>query len=182
MNREQLTDNYMAGDVQRFHSTPGITKQTISEHSWGVALIVQYLAPTCSKRLIMAALTHDVAESITGDIPAPVKWADPNVSQLFSIMEKQAEKKLGVDQFLEGLSEQEEIILKLADTLEGMFYCNKRMFVGEKGGTEPFYQWQEFLKRTSDRLDKLPDDMVIRFSELYMEVTGEKVGAENGGE
>lgn len=172
MKLEHLSENYIAGDVVRFHSVPGIAKQTISEHQWGVALIVQYLQPNCSKRLIMAALTHDLAESKTGDIPAHVKWASQDLSALLTMMEVQAEKSMGLDTFLDGLSEEEETILKLADTMEGMFYCNKRMFHGEKGGNEPFYQWTEFVKRSSDRIEKLPQDVRERFSQLYNQVTG----------
>ena len=69
----------LSGDVERFHSNPGIAKQKNSEHQWGVALLCQHFNPLCSKGIILAALTHDAPELFTGDLPATIKWSNPEI-------------------------------------------------------------------------------------------------------
>lgn len=67
-----------SGNVVRFHAVPGVGKQKNSEHQWGVALLVAAIKPDCSKELLLAALTHDSAEIVTGDIPFTFKKIRPN--------------------------------------------------------------------------------------------------------
>ena len=109
-----------SGDVVRFHNHVGVDKQKLSEHQWGVALIVQAISPDCSKALLLAALTHDAHEYYVGDIPANVKWDNPELRTVLSNIEKHWEEKNGIHYDLHW---EENLTLKLADTLEGMWYC-----------------------------------------------------------
>lgn len=137
-------DNILAsGDVERFHSVPGMVKQDIANHSWGVALLVQYFDPNCRKELLLAALTHDCAELKTGDIPADVKWENPDLKKALSEMEERIEKEWGIHY---NLTAQETTLLKICDCLEGMTYCLKRLNMGEQGAGYPFGKWYNFLK------------------------------------
>ena len=70
------------GAIKRYHTLETIGEQSVASHSWGVAMILQYLEPNVSKEAILRALTHDVAELFTGDIPAPVKWANPDLVEV----------------------------------------------------------------------------------------------------
>lgn len=65
-----------AGEVRRGHTVRDF-HQTIAEHSWRVAALLWHAyrgAPPAG--LIEAALFHDAAEILTGDIPAPAKWGN----------------------------------------------------------------------------------------------------------
>jgi len=133
-----------SGGVVRFHQQVGVTKQQNSEHQWGVALIVQHLNPNCSKDLILAALTHDAAESYTGDSPFPVKKDHPELSAILRKLEMQWEKENNINF---NLTDEEKVTLKLADSLEGMWYCLQRYKCGEKNALTPFTAWRKFICR-----------------------------------
>jgi 5'-deoxynucleotidase YfbR-like HD superfamily hydrolase len=132
-----------SGDVVRFHNHVGIDKQKNSEHEWGCALIVNYIYPQCSKKLLLAALTHDAAEYLTGDIPFPAKQQNPELGVILKEMEEKWEEENGV---LFELSKEETIILKIADTLEGMWFCISQVRNGNLNAKRPFRKWRKFFQ------------------------------------
>ena len=72
-----------AGKIQRFHMTPNHRSQTVGEHSYGVAMWVHFLYNGDPPALaLIVALTHDMAELYTGDMPAQVKWEFPALAKL----------------------------------------------------------------------------------------------------
>jgi 5'-deoxynucleotidase YfbR-like HD superfamily hydrolase len=71
---------YNAGSVRRYHTQNVIKDQDLAAHQWGVAMICREIMPA-DLHLIEAALTHDLAESITGDIPYTGKKKYPKLKQ-----------------------------------------------------------------------------------------------------
>ena len=67
---------YDAGAVRRYHTNKTLKDQDLAAHSWGVAMIIREIMPG-NLMLIEAALTHDLAESVTGDIPYTGKRKHP---------------------------------------------------------------------------------------------------------
>lgn len=130
----------ISGSVERFHNAVGISNQHVSSHSWGVAMLCQHFDPDCSKELIMAALSHDCAEMFTGDIPANTKWELPELKKLLDKYEDKILLDLGLSF---ELTDEEKILLKICDILEGMQYCLGRMQMGERGARRPFWAWYE---------------------------------------
>ena len=131
-----------SGEVVRFHNHVGIDKQKNSSHQWGVALIIQHVYPQCSKELLLAAMTHDCAEYYIGDIPSPVKWDNPELKEMLSQIEKKWEESNGVDF---DLNFEEKLVLKIGDTLEGMWYCVQQVRLGNINAKRPFRKWRKFL-------------------------------------
>jgi len=134
--------------VMRFHSVPGVTMQSIAEHSWGVALLCQKFMPYCSKDLILTALTHDCAELMTGDVPAPAKWKSHNLKSELDGMEMEVDSKWGI--VFDLADYREHVLLKICDALEGMNYCLSRREHGEVGASAPFQAWSNHLLKTFD--------------------------------
>lgn len=132
----------MSGDVERFHAVPGITKQKLSEHQWGVSILVQHLYPNCRKEVVLTALTHDVPELVTGDIPATFKWSYPEVREFITKFENKIEKDWDIHF---NLSSSEYDMLKICDMLEGMVYCIKRFKCGELNAATPFLEWAKVI-------------------------------------
>lgn len=64
---------FYAGLVHRWHTNPRLagTVDRLDGHQARVARIIIALWPDASRDLILAALTHDDGEYITGDVPAP---------------------------------------------------------------------------------------------------------------
>ncbi|MBE16831.1 MAG: hypothetical protein CL867_11340 [Cytophagaceae bacterium] len=115
------------GEVKRYHTLSTIGEQTVASHSWGVTLLMVWLKPDISKIAMLKALTHDVAEKQTGDMPAPTKWNNPELAKELSVVEKNIEEALGVD-FI--ITEEERQYFKQADMFELLLYCVKQRSLG----------------------------------------------------
>jgi 5'-deoxynucleotidase YfbR-like HD superfamily hydrolase len=129
--KDKLVNNLLnileGGDVKRYHTLPTIGEQTVANHSWGVAMILNWLDPNISKIAVLKALAHDVAEKQTGDIPAPTKWNNRSLAKRLSAFERRIEKELGVDY---KIPEKEKVLFKQADVFELLLYCVKQRSLG----------------------------------------------------
>ena len=128
-NDETLQIIRTSSYLKRYHTLPSHEHQTIAHHSWNVAALVQFMWPDCRKDLILAALYHDVPEALTGDIPAPFKWANPDISEILERAEKQFLEKYGLGT---DLTDAEKRMLSIADTLELVLYCQEQVSMGNQ--------------------------------------------------
>lgn len=64
-----------ASRVVRWHTASVIHRETLGEHHGMVAQLLLLVFPDCSKEALAYAVTHDVGELITGDVPSPTKEA-----------------------------------------------------------------------------------------------------------
>ena len=114
------------GSVRRFHAERFIGEQTVLHHSASTALLlIQALGPFCSINLIKAALCHDLEEGVTGDIPAPAKWACGNTLQ-----ELEAKVREAYNIPFPDLTETEQQLLKAADFLDATMTCLEQRLMG----------------------------------------------------
>jgi 5'-deoxynucleotidase YfbR-like HD superfamily hydrolase len=117
-----------SGYVKRFHTLPTIGEvQSVSAHSWNVTLLINELFPDAGKQLLLAAMYHDVAEIIIGDMPATTKWKYPDLAEALAQAEEKVERELNI-QF--ALTEREKIILKMCDMLELVLYSAEQLKLG----------------------------------------------------
>lgn len=111
------------GRVARYHAEPDAPRQTVAEHSWRVAVIAGSLYPD-RPALVLAALYHDAAEGVTGDVPAPAKRY---LAPAFDELEARIKGLLGVDRHLASLSEEDHLRLKLIDYIELCLHLHSGM-------------------------------------------------------
>lgn len=75
---DKITMQRASGNVLRWHTDPYWVgnRQNIAEHTFGLLIILMQITPSyhMSTQLVRAALNHDLAEQVTGDIPGPAKW------------------------------------------------------------------------------------------------------------
>lgn len=113
--------------VKRFHTARTLTENNVAEHSFEVALLCHILSDgTESRNLLLAALTHDLAEHETGDIPGYVG------SAMKSCLKEHEEHLLNIAGLSFALTEGEERTLKLADRLSGMLFCLRERQLGNR--------------------------------------------------
>lgn len=106
------------GGVRRYHAHPGIAPQSVAEHSWRVAVLCAYLWPD-RPQLVTAALYHDVAEGLFGDLPAPAKRAlPPAAADALAEIETEYERYLGIERHAGSLCVEDYRRLKIADYTE----------------------------------------------------------------
>jgi len=126
---ERVTFRVEASWVKRYHTRQTLTTETLGQHGHTVATLVQQVYPECSKKAILAALEHDLPEFVTGDTPAPAKWASADLDQALSALEA----KVIVDEGLyscTGLTDGERELLKWADMMALVLYCLQEVRMG----------------------------------------------------
>lgn len=129
----QLAFVRRGGAVRRYHTHYVHHRETVAEHSWGVAMLCTVLSGGSPRaELLMAALAHDLPEGVVGDIPAPSKrlCGDAIYDREHRLLE---EAGLAFD-----LTDEEARILKLADILDGMTFCCAELERGNRGVAEIF--------------------------------------------
>ena len=132
-----------SGDVVRYHCAPVKDKQLLSSHHWETAVILEYIYPECSKALLFYALTHDVAELFTGDLPATVKVDSPVVKGSLDSLEQMYEtQRLGLHH--PEFSGFEKLAVKWADVISGIYFTRKRVMQGDRPAVPVLANWMEY--------------------------------------
>lgn len=108
-----------------------------------MATILLELWPECSKELIMAALYHDVPESLIGDNPTPIKWKFPDLAKELEKVEKEVMKDMAIYITLERY---EKVMLKIADMMELLWFCVEEERRGNRNFKEVFVRGTKYLQ------------------------------------
>jgi 5'-deoxynucleotidase YfbR-like HD superfamily hydrolase len=135
----------------RYHTVQMHCYQRIDAHSWGVAMLVDYLTTDMRPRdklmLLQAALRHDMAECEVGDVPAPAK------------------RKLGIRKALDDaefevlrlygwgtpeLRPHQKRILAIADAADGALHCIAERRHGNMNVVPVFKNFMQYLVTESD--------------------------------
>lgn len=89
--------------INRWGLMRNTMSENIQEHSLQVAMIAHALAAIKNKYfdgdinadfVAVLGIYHDCSETITGDMPTPVKYFDPNISKAYNQVEEVAKNKL----------------------------------------------------------------------------------------
>lgn len=131
-----------AGGVKRYHVKRTHRTQTVAEHTFGMLMLVkQVLEKTVvsdfdKSRIYEAVLHHDLPELFTGDIPAPIKRAHPQLGPLMNTIEEGL-APLYLDAHL---GPWDAALIKWADRMELVLWCLEEIRMGNT-----------FLEQTAQR-------------------------------
>ena len=126
----KLSTLLKAANVKRYHTVSTIGDQNLGHHSHRVCLILRFLlGGSVPSYLYEAALFHDLAESVTGDVPATTKWYDPELAEQLDRIEIEWEKEQGIPM---DLSTKDWLLLAVADKLELVAYCTEQLMLGNQ--------------------------------------------------
>lgn len=147
--------------------------ENIQEHSLQVAMIAHALAVIKNKyfngrlnadKIAVYAIYHDSNETITGDLPTPVKYFNPNISNAYKDVERLSKEKLlsmlpddlkdvyKEILFFEKLDPEYEKLVKAADRIAAYIKCLEE----EKAGNSEFKKAGEATLKKIERID-LPE-------------------------
>lgn len=137
--------------IRRWGLKRNAVDENVMEHSWEVATIAHALALIHNRRcggavdanaVAAAALFHDASEVITGDLPTPVKYHNPAITQAYKALERTAERELlallpadlrpDYQELLleERLPQMHRALIKAADTLAAYIKCEAELRAG----------------------------------------------------
>lgn len=125
-------------------------QENLSEHSLETALIAHLLAVIRNRRfggnidpcfVATAAMFHDTSEIITGDMPTPVKYRNPEIKNAYKEIEASAQQKL-LSMLPEDIrgdfvplytpDEETEKLIKAADKLSALIKCIEETVSGNR--------------------------------------------------
>lgn len=141
---ERLEFMYRGAKTRRYHTEDVLHPQNVAEHSWGVAMLVVMIDPAASKEVLLAALSHDVAEHIVGDVPAPSKRANPALKATLDTLEGSLLAGAGLG-FADGLTDYEKSVVKAADIIDGMMFCVNERRRGNKDITNVYRNFSSYI-------------------------------------
>lgn len=129
--------------ISRWGLMRNLRQENIAEHSLDTAIIAHLLCElrntrfggnVDSSRAVLYAVFHDVPEIITGDLPTPVKYSNPAISEAYKQVEADAVETLlnGVPDDLRGtyaeiFNEDNDTevrkLVKAADKISALIKC-----------------------------------------------------------
>ena len=134
--------------VERWQGTPQLLPYNVSTHAYNCAMLYMQLCHVCEKivsvQLLSALLCHDNMESLTGDLLAPAKDAEP---ESWDNIEKQAQEKwrkehnipaimsiafLPIEENFTFLIKEDQHLLKIIDMLEFLLHAQQEYKAGNR--------------------------------------------------
>ncbi len=139
--------------LQRWGLKRNTVTENVMEHSWEVSVIAHALALISNRyfegkldvnAIVVSALYHDCSEVITGDMPSPIKYHSPEITQAYKLIENKAERELlnllptelqddyRTVMIEEDLPKDHKIIIKAADTISAYLKCKMEVAAGNQ--------------------------------------------------
>ncbi|MBQ7348749.1 MAG: 5'-deoxynucleotidase [Clostridia bacterium] len=136
--------------IKRWSLMRSIREENIMEHSQQVAVIAHALAIIANKnygknvdvnKVVLLAQYHEVGEVITGDLPTPIKYFNPEIKAAYKDLEKGAcERLIGMlpenmqkdyeEYIMPDENTEEYKIVKCADRLAAYLKCVEEIKAG----------------------------------------------------
>jgi hypothetical protein len=158
------------GQVTRYHTELCVKSQDVAQHSFNVAWLCWLLSgKDPSANLLLAALSHDAGERKTGDMPSPTKRSIEGLTDRLDALERRSTLRAGFEGVV--ITDHERTILKLADLLDGCFYCLREIMMGNRLMVDDLRNgaWLNFMDYTVDYLTSMPTSLAKHIGEeLYI--------------
>ena len=167
--------------IQRWALMRNTAQENVQEHSHQVAVLAHALAVIRNEKfggsvdagqVAVAALYHDASEILTGDMPTPIKYDNPDIRKAYKEVEAMAERKLlhmlpeelqpAYAPIITGQSGEVEELVKAADKLSAYIKCVEEMKAGNN-------EFREAAAQTRKALDAYELPEVAYFMETFME-------------
>ncbi len=165
--------------INRWGLMKNTTPESLSLHTLDTTIIADMLWALCKKNgkifdrgeFLSAALYHDAPEILTGDLPTPVKYLNPEIKKAYKAVEKTAEERL-IDMLPPEIkgdlqtsfkpSAEVKRYIKVADKLSALIKCIEE----EKAGNSEFKIAKDMQIKAITESD-IPE--AIEFMELFID-------------
>ena len=162
------------------HSTRA---ESLSEHTCDTALLAHllcliakhYTGTPCRPEVVaVAALYHDAGEILTGDMPTPIKYFNPEIREAYRKVEEVADQKLLAmlppelrpiyENILRPADAEVEELVKAADKLSAYIKCVEELKAGNS-------EFRDAAAQTRAALEEYELPEVTYFLETFMPVS-----------
>ncbi len=154
-------------NIYRWGLMRNTKQENLSEHSLEVAFVAHALAVINNKKLggdinpektALAAMFHDTSEIITGDMPTPIKYYNPEIKNVYKQIETVAEDKLisllpdymkdDISAVYKNVPSEMQKIIKAADKISAYIKCLEEIKMGNR-------EFEVAAKSTKDAIHKM---------------------------
>ena len=169
--------------IKRWSLMKSVSEENIAEHSAQVARIAHALAVIKNRkfggelnadRIATMALYHETSEVLTGDLPTPIKYYNPEIRKAYKDIEGIANEKLLSmlpeelredyrELIVEGEDSYERMLVKAADKLSAYIKCVEEL----RSGNREFAAAEATLKKEIERYYRY--DEVRYFCDTFLE-------------
>ena len=169
--------------IKRWSLMKSVSDENIAEHSAQVAQIAHAIAVIKNKkfggdvnadRIAVMALYHETSEVLTGDLPTPIKYYNPEIRRAYKDIEGIANDKLigmlpnelqGEYESLIKLddSSYEHTVIKAADKISAYIKCVEEM----RSGNREFAKAEKSLKKEVDSYRKYEE--IAYFCDTFLD-------------
>jgi 5'-deoxynucleotidase YfbR-like HD superfamily hydrolase len=158
---QQLDLITRGGAVKRYHTVQTLQQESVATHSYLVAWCVTMLsAQTPRAELLLAALQHDIAEAVTGDLPAPSK-RELKIRDQFAAYESAVLQHYRHGDFDADLTDDERRVLKLADVCAGILFCVQERTMGNLFIAEPYRNFRAYATELAPAIGRERDFLSV---------------------
>lgn len=138
-------------NIYRWGLMRNTKQENLSEHSLEVAFVAHALAIINNRRLggninaekvALSAMFHDTSEIITGDMPTPIKYYNPEIKEVYKQIETVAEDKLisylpdymreDISTVYKDVSPEMKKLIKAADKISAYIKCLEELKMGNR--------------------------------------------------
>ncbi len=167
--------------IQRWSLMRNTAPENVQEHSHQVAVLAHALAVIRNEKfgghadpgvVTVAALYHDASEILTGDMPTPIKYDNPEIRDAYKKVETVAEHKLlrmlpeelqpVYAPILCGEDAETKRLVKAADKLSAYIKCVEELKAGNM-------EFREAAAQTRQALEDDPLPEVHYFLDTFLE-------------
>ena len=167
--------------IQRWALMRNTAQENVQEHSHQVAVLAHAVAVIRNEKfggnvdagqVAVAALYHDASEILTGDMPTPIKYDNPDIQRAYKEVEAVAEKKLlhmlpeelqGVyASVITGQGGEIEELVKAADKLSAYIKCVEELKAGN-------HEFREAAAQTRKALETYEMPEIAYFMGTFMD-------------
>ena len=150
--------------IDRWALMRNTREENLCEHSYETAVLAHALATLTNRRFggrvdvgrcVLLALYHDASEILTGDLPTPIKYFNPEIKKAYKQVEAvSCEKLLGLlpqelqksyEPLLFESDEKVGVIVKAADKLSAYLKCVEELKAGNTEFTQAEKQTYQAL-------------------------------------
>jgi hypothetical protein len=137
--------------VERCHTLPHHGSYTDGQHSHDAVSLYLVLCPDPSLEVVKAIHVHDYGERWCGDMPAPAKWAAPEIGRALHRLEAGCLERLGLSTTLTTTDEQ---WLKAVDCLELWLWAYDQLAMGNRNAQAVIDNLNDYFANA-----KLPEEV-----------------------
>lgn len=159
-------------NIERFSGNFLFQKENIATHSLEMALLCinfgELVEESSIQELCYRCTIHDLEESISSDVPRPLKWANPELKRLidetsYQLLSKKVDEKLlndiknskdltDVNGYLVALADRVQCFMKMSKEVK--FYGNKSLEKDLIDFNETIYSWMRDIESKTFMSDK----------------------------